>query len=106
LDAEGKCIYNRTHKDKPLLPIKEIRNAFNDVAEGRFIPDREVDELARALGNPEHDGRLRGVIGSKPKTIAIPEHRKKFPDRSHQRRKEREAMEARAAADRFRNIEE
>jgi hypothetical protein len=46
------------------------------------------------------------VIGSKPKTIAIPEHRKKFPDRSHQRRKEREAMEARAAADRLRNIEE
>ena len=106
LDAEGKCIYNRRHKDNPLLPIEDIRNAFKDVEEGRFIPDREDDELTRALGNKEHDGRLRGVIGSKPKTIAIPEHRKKFPDRSHQRRKEREAMEARAAADRLRNIEE
>ena len=106
LDAEGKCIYNRRHKDNPLLPIQEIRKAVKDVEEGRFIPDREDDELTRALGNKEHDGRLRGVPGSKPKTIAIPEHRKKFPDRSHQRRKEREAMEARAAADRLRNIEE
>jgi hypothetical protein len=105
LDAEGKCIYNRRHKDNPLLPIQEIKNAVKDVAEGRFIPDREDDELTRALGNKEHDGRLRGVPGSKPKTIAIPEHRKKFPDRSHQRRKEKEAMEARAAADRLRNIE-
>jgi len=105
LDAEGKCIYNKRHKDNPLLPIEAIRNAVKDVEEGRFIPDREDDELARALGK-EHDGRTRGVIGSKPKTIAIPEHRKKFPDRSHQRRKEREAMEARAAADRLRNIEE
>ena len=106
LDAEGKCIYNTRHKENPLLPIQEIRNAFKDVEEGRFIPDREDDELTRALGNEEHDGRTRGVIGSKPKTIAIPEHRKKFPNRSHQRRKEREAMEARAAADRLRNIEE
>ena len=106
LDAEGKCIYNRRHKDNPLLPIEGIRNAVKDVTEGRFIPDREDDELTRALGNEEHDGRTRGVPGSKPMTIAIPEHRKKFPDRNHQRRKEREAMDARTAADRLRNIEE
>ena len=106
MDAEGKCIYNRTHKDKPPLPIEGIRNAVKDVEEGRFCLDREDDELTRALGNKEHDGRTRGVPGSKPKKIAILEERKKFPDRSHQRRKEREAMEARAATDRLRNIEE
>ena len=40
LDAKGKCIYNRTHKDNPLLSIEDIRNAVKDVEEGRFCPDR------------------------------------------------------------------
>ena len=34
--------------------------------EGRFHPDREKDELSRALGNPEHPGRTRGTSGSVP----------------------------------------
>ena len=38
LDAEGKCIYNRRHKDNPLLPIEDIRNAVKDVEEGRSVP--------------------------------------------------------------------
>ena len=66
LDEEGKCIYNRRHKDNPLLPIEDIRKAVKDVEEGRFRPDRENDELARALGNEEHKGRTRGTPGSKP----------------------------------------
>ena len=106
LDAEGKCIYNRRHKENPLLPIEDIRNAVKDVEEGRFRPDREKDELTRGLGNDEHKGRTRGTPGSKPWKIAFPEDRKKYPDRSHQRRKEREAIEARAATDRLDNIEE
>ena len=106
LDAEGKCIYNRRHKENPLLPIEDIRNAVKDVEEGRFSPDREKDELTRGLGNDEHKGRTRGTPGSKPWKIAFPEDRKKYPDRSHQRRKEREAIEARAAADWKHNIEE
>ena len=57
LDEEEKCIYNRRHKDNPLLPIEDIRNAVNDVEEGRFYPDREKDELASALGDEEHKGR-------------------------------------------------
>ena len=53
LDSEGKCIYTKAHADHP-LPIEEIRKAHADVEEGRFIPDRDDDELARALGNKEH----------------------------------------------------
>ena len=104
MDAEGKCIYNQRHKDDPLLPIEGIRKAVKDVEEGRFCPDREDDELSRGLGNKEHPGTTRGLPGNTLWTIAIPEERKKFPDRSHQRRKEREAQEARAAADRLRKI--
>ena len=57
MDAEGKCIYNRRHKYNPLLPIEDIRNAVKDVEEGRFCPDREKDELTRALGDEEQKGR-------------------------------------------------
>ena len=113
LDKEGKAIYNQTHKDNPLLPINEIRSAVQDVAAGRFVPDRENDELTRALKNPEHEGRARGTPGSKPWKVAFPAERKRYPDKSHQRRKEREAAEKAAAeaekaaaADRLRNVEE
>ena len=94
MDAEGKCIYNRRHKDNPLLPIEDIRNAVKDVEEARFCLDREKYELACGLGNEEHRGRTRGTPGSKSWTIGFPEDRKKYPDRSHQKRKEREAREA------------
>ena len=50
MDAEGKVIYNQRHKDNP-LPIEEIRHAVQDVEEGVFVPDRENDELTRALEN-------------------------------------------------------
>ena len=56
MDAEGKALYNKRHKDNPLLPIDKIREAVKDVEEGRFLPDRENDELSLALGNKEHDG--------------------------------------------------
>ena len=87
LDAEGKCIYTRRHKDNPLLPIEDIRKAVKDVEEGRFRPDREDDELARALGNKEHEGRTRGTSGSKPWAHGFPVERKIFPDRSHHEEK-------------------
>jgi len=113
LDAQGKAIYNQKHKDNPQLPINDIRSAVQDVAEGRFVPDRENDELTRALKNDEHKGRARGTPGSKPWKVAFPPERKRYPDKSHQRRKEREAAakaadeaEKAAAADRLRNVEE
>jgi hypothetical protein len=54
LDEEGRAIYNQRHKDNPLLPINDIRSAVHDVAAGWFVPDRENDELTRALKNDEH----------------------------------------------------
>ena len=106
LDAKGKAIYNQRHRDNPLLPIEKIRTSHEDVEAGRFVPDRENDELTRALGNDEHTGRARGTPGSKPWKVAFPPEMKRYPDKSHQRRKEREAAEKRAAADRLRNVEE
>ena len=104
MDSEGKCIYNIRHEENP-LPIEGIRNAVKNVEEGRFRPDRENDELTRGLGNDKHKGRTRGTPGSKLWTVGFPEDRKRYPDKSHKRRKEREAEEAREAADRLCNIE-
>jgi hypothetical protein len=88
LDEEGRAIYTQKHKDHPLLPIEDIRSAVQDVAAGRFIPDRENDELTRTLKNDEHTERARGTPGSKPWNVAFP------------------AAEKAAAADRLRNVEE
>ena len=104
LDAEGKCIYNIRHTENP-LPIEGIRNAIKDVEEGRFRPDREKNELTRGLRNAEHKGRTRGTPGSKAWKYGFPEDRKIYPDKSHHRRKEREAEEARLAEDRLHCIE-
>ena len=112
LDAEGLCIYNQRHKENP-LPIQALRDANRDAREGRFIPDRDNDELTRALGNAEHSGRVRATEGSLSWSIGFPEDKKRYPDRSHKRRKEKEASEKRIAeeekriaADHLRAIEE
>jgi hypothetical protein len=106
LDEEGRAIYTQKHKDHPLLAIEDIRSAVQDVEARRFIPDRENDELTRALKNDEHTGRARGTPGSKSWNVAFPAEMKRYPDKSHQRRQEREAAEKAAAADRLRNVEE
>ena len=80
-----------------LLPIEDIRDAVRDIEAGRFIPDREDDELTHALKNKEHPGRARGTPGSMCWKVAFPSESKKYPDKSHKRRKEREAAEKAAA---------
>jgi hypothetical protein len=40
---------------------EELLKAIKAAQEGEFHPDRENDELTRALGNPEHGGRTRGM---------------------------------------------
>src|SRR4051812_31669919 len=87
LDSEGKCIYNIRHKEDP-LPIEKMRKAV------------------KALGDKEHDGRTRGTIGSKPWSTGFPEERKKYPDRSRQRRKDKAEVEADSQKERMRLIEE
>ena len=105
LDSEGRCIYNIRHKEDP-LPIERMRKAVKAVKDGDFIPDRENDELTLALGNKEHDGRTRGTRGSQPWRTGFPEERKKYPDRSRQRRKDRAEVEADSQKERMRLIEE
>ena len=56
LDSQGNCIYTQRHKENP-LPIEAFRNVAKEVEEGKFRPEREKDQLTRALGNPEHPGR-------------------------------------------------
>jgi hypothetical protein len=89
LDSEGKCVYTKKHDEDP-LPIDALRSASKDVEEGRFHAEREKDELTRALGNDEHPGQTRTTPGSKSWKLGFPVERKKFTDRSHQRRKERD----------------
>jgi hypothetical protein len=81
LDSEGKCVYTKKH-DKDPVPIDALRSASKDVEEGRFHPEREKDELTRALGNDEHLGRTRTTLGSKLWKLGFPVERKKFLDRS------------------------
>ncbi|KAK1669783.1 hypothetical protein QYE76_057942 [Lolium multiflorum] len=87
LDAQGLCIYTQRHKENP-LPIEAFRNVAKEVEEGKFRPEREKDQLTRALGNPEHSGRTRTTSGGKPWCIGFPAETKKYPDRSRQRQKD------------------
>ena len=40
---------------------QKIIDAIEEARAGVFTPNRENDELTRALGNPEHPGRTRGM---------------------------------------------
>ena len=92
----GKCVYTKGHLAKP---FEGLKTAHQDVQEGKFHPERENDELTRALGNAEHSGRTRGTYGSLPWKYGFAEDRKRYPDRSRERRKARNA-------DRMQRIEE
>ena len=50
----GKCIFTKAQLATPLTELKKI---MKEVDDGKFHPDRENDELTRALGNKEHSGR-------------------------------------------------
>ena len=49
----GECV----HRNKIFKPTDDLIKAMADAQAGLFWPDRENDELTRALGNPEHTGR-------------------------------------------------
>ena len=64
MDPEtGKCIWTDEQLD---IPLKKLRYYIAAAQKGTFLPDRENDELTKALGNPEHPGRTRGMPGSVP----------------------------------------
>ncbi|XP_074298518.1 uncharacterized protein LOC141629406 [Silene latifolia] len=66
---------NLTEYDKEVaLKIKELEK---EVEAGTFVPKGREDILAKALGKPEHGGRVRGV----PDGICITEYFGKAPKR-------------------------
>ena len=40
---------------------RDLVAAIDDTQQGTYHPQRENDELIRALKNPEHPGRARGI---------------------------------------------
>ncbi|KAG2577077.1 hypothetical protein PVAP13_6NG080030 [Panicum virgatum] len=52
---------------------RKIHEAHEAASTGAFVPDRENDELTRALGSKEHPGRTRGT-DNVPWRFAFPEH--------------------------------
>jgi hypothetical protein len=49
----GELIHNN---EKIIVPHKDIVEGINEVIEGKFHPDKENDELTKALKNKEHPG--------------------------------------------------
>ena len=70
---------------------KAIVQAIDDVQKGKFIPDRENDELTLALGNPEKSGRTRGLGADTPWKLGFPEDVESY--RSRERAKKRKEKE-------------
>ena len=75
-------------REKILVPSQAIVEAMEDAQKGLFQPDRERDELWRALGNDEKGGRARGKGGVSWKK-AFPQYAKSY--RSRKRARDREA---------------
>jgi len=82
-------------KDQIKEVAQELAKAIKHAREGKYKPERENDELTRALGNPEHGGRTRGK-GLVPWKIGFSEYNESY--RSRERKKKQ-------LADRFQRLE-
>ena len=58
LTEEGKLVYKEPRVEQV---IERVMKVVEEEKQGRFMTDREKDQLTAALGNPEHSGRLRAV---------------------------------------------
>ena len=83
--ATGATIF----RQQILVPSRALLKAMEDAQAGLFRPERENDELTRALGNPEKPGRTRGKGASVSWKEGFPESNETY--RSRQRKKDREA---------------
>ena len=68
---------------------KKLVDAIKLVREGKYVPDREDDELSLALGNKEHWGRCRGRGGGVGFLEGFPQDAATY--RKHCRGKKKEA---------------
>ena len=70
MDPEtGECCWT---DEQRATPVTKLWKAINKVWEWKFVPERENDELTRALRNPEHPGRTRGTPGSVAWKVGFP----------------------------------
>ena len=59
---------------KPIAAAKKaIVDAIDDAQNGKFIPDRENDELTVALGTKEKSGRTRGLGADTTWKVGFPQ---------------------------------
>ena len=102
LDPEsGKCVFM---KAQVKTPVTKLQEAINEAQEGRFHPDREKDELSKALGNLEDPGRTRGTSGCIPWKYGFPDSTDTY--RSRGRKKKEEASEMQKINERLAKLEE
>ena len=90
----GKCIFTKAQLATPLAELQKI---MKEVEAGEFVPNREKDELSRALRNPEHKGRTRGTEGSVPWKYGFPDDADSYRSRGRKKAEE---------ADRLKQIED
>jgi hypothetical protein len=81
----GECV----HRKKVFKPSEDLVQAMADAHDGKFRPERENDELTRALGNPEHPGRVRGKGAGVSWKKGFSEYDDSY--RSRKRKKDQEA---------------
>ena len=101
MDPEsGKCVWTN---DQLAIPVTKLHAAIKVAQEGMFVPDRENDELTRALGNPEQPRRTGGTPGSVAWKVG-------FPDaggyKTQERRRKVEQSELQELKARVRKLEE
>jgi hypothetical protein len=72
-------------------PLGALVKTIVEVQEGTFQPDRENDELTKALGNKEHIGRTRGLGSAIPWRSGFTEESQTY--RSRERAKKQKAQE-------------
>ena len=82
----GECVY----RGKIIKPTQALIDAMRDAQEGKIKFNRENDALTKALGNPEHGGRVRGM-GHIPWKIGFPQNDDPYGYRSRKRKMDREA---------------
>ncbi len=82
----GECVY----QGKIIKPTQKLIEAMRDAQEGRIKFNRENDALTKALGNPEHGGRVRGM-GPIPWKVGFPQNDDPYGYRSRKRKMDRDA---------------
>ena len=93
----GQLVHNN---ETIIVAHKDLVEAIKEVEEGKFNPDRENDELTKALKNKEHPGRTRGFGPSVPWSTGFPEDGETYRSRSRAKKRHHEQE-----ADRLQKLE-